>query len=677
MSTVSGNYVHPAGQSRAAQQRQFNRLLDEAARLAESDLERGDFFRELLSRILTGCGGVAGAIWAPEPNGALHVEHEIHAQETDLHKTDHARQQHAELIRQAAPRGRALAVPPGCGVDGRGLNATDFSILIAPVVVERETVAVLEVWQDLATGLETPAIFLPFLAGMAHYTSVWLRNCKLRMLVRQQDLWLRLEAFSRLVHANLEVTETAFRIVNDGKALAGGDRLSVARDDRIIAVSGADIVERRSSQMRRLGVLCQRVLDSGDKLVYEGVADASLPPDIVQALDDYLAVCGCKLLIVVPVGKHAECFALVMECFDGDAAPPQAVERLEALGRHAGTALANAAQFERVPLHTLWAGLGRRRRGRTAFRIALLAGALSGLVAALIWVPHPLKMEATGQLLPRERRWLYSPVEGRVLRFEQGVLPGSAVTEQQPLVQMYDMQLEIKLVQLAHEVAAAQDDITGVAAQQNAARTEAERVALGADRKQKELLRDRKQAELKALREQTHADASRPGYFWLPAPLTGSILSWDFRERLNNRTVRPSEPLLRIGDKNRGWEIELRIPHRNAGPILEALGSGGAAELDVDLLLTSVPTRTFRGKLAHAQMAAEARAEPDGDNPEPVLRGAVRISGADIPEQLRIPADLLVSGTEVHAKVRCGSHCLGYALFHGVWEFLYQKVLFR
>ena len=42
----------------------------------------------------------------------------------------------------------------------------------------------------------------------------------------------------------------------------------------------------------------------------------------------------------------------------------------------------------------------------------------------------------------------------------------------------------------------------------------------------------------------------------------------------------------------------------------------------------------------------------------------------------RVPHELLLSGTEVHAKVRCGNHRLGYSLFYGVWEFFYEKVLF-
>ncbi|MBV9121942.1 MAG: hypothetical protein JO112_01120, partial [Planctomycetes bacterium] len=47
-----------------------------------------------------------------------------------------------------------------------------------------------------------------------------------------------------------------------------------------------------------------------------------------------------------------------------------------------------------------------------------------------------------------------------------------------------------------------------------------------------------------------------------------------------------------------------------------------------------------------------------------------------IPPAERLPRDLLVAGTEVHTKIRCGQRPLGYSLFYGVWEFIYDKVVF-
>jgi hypothetical protein len=35
-----------------------------------------------------------------------------------------------------------------------------------------------------------------------------------------------------------------------------------------------------------------------------------------------------------------------------------------------------------------------------------------------------------------------------------------------------------------------------------------------------------------------------------------------------------------------------------------------------------------------------------------------------------------VTDVEVKARIRSGDHSLGYSLFYGMWEFLYEKVIF-
>jgi len=54
----------------------------------------------------------------------------------------------------------------------------------------------------------------------------------------------------------------------------------------------------------------------------------------------------------------------------------------------------------------------------------------------------------------------------------------------------------------------------------------------------------------------------------------------------------------------------------------------------------------------------------------------VDIEDPAISPDYRIKREQLVSGAEVRAKVRCGNARAGYALFYGVWEFLYEKVVF-
>jgi hypothetical protein len=145
----------------------------------------------------------------------------------------------------------------------------------------------------------------------------------------------------------------------------------------------------------------------------------------------------------------------------------------------------------------------------------------------------------------------------------------------------------------------------------------------------------------------------------------------------------PSEPLLRIGDRDKSWEVELRIPRSAIGQVVSSLAATGErAELDVDLVLACAPTRSFRGKLTTQRLAAEAVADVADTSTagtaagECVVHAVVRIDGDDIAEAERIPQELLISGTEVRARIHCGERSLGYCLFHGLWEFICAKSMF-
>jgi hypothetical protein len=97
----------------------------------------------------------------------------------------------------------------------------------------------------------------------------------------------------------------------------------------------------------------------------------------------------------------------------------------------------------------------------------------------------------------------------------------------------------------------------------------------------------------------------------------------------------------------------------------------------VDVLVRSAPEDSFRGRLYRRDIAGEAVPNKDDhDQSEPVVHAYVTINHKDIPVETHIPRNLLVTGVEVSTKIRCGNHSMGYSLFYGVWEFLYENVIF-
>ena len=47
--------------------------------------------------------------------------------------------------------------------------------------------------------------------------------------------------------------------------------------------------------------LCDKVMHWGEKLVFTGTKDDSLPPQVLEALDAYLAESNSKLLVMQPL----------------------------------------------------------------------------------------------------------------------------------------------------------------------------------------------------------------------------------------------------------------------------------------------------------------------------------------------------------------------------------------
>src|SRR5207245_5051884 len=152
--------------------------------------------------------------------------------------------------------------------------------------------------------------------------------------------------------------------------------------------------------------------------------------------------------------------ALVMECFEPSENQEQLLARRERVGKHAAPALYNAVEHRRIPFRFLWMplaaiqdGLGGKAR---AIMIAILAG-LVALTALFVLVPYPLKMDATGNFLPKTRRYIYSPAGAHVMRFD--IEPGESVRENHNLILMFDLGLEEDLIKVDRDIDGDQETI--------------------------------------------------------------------------------------------------------------------------------------------------------------------------------------------------------------------------
>ncbi|MBM3982236.1 MAG: hypothetical protein FJ304_18615 [Planctomycetes bacterium] len=734
--------------AKAKYARQIEDAFEAAGKLAGSALPPTEFYQQFLNRTLAAIDAPAGAVWLRTPQGFLQLSCQENIDKVGLDARRGGRQCHNEVLRQvfqAAPPRPVLLEPNGRLAPGPGepgpvppANLTDHFALFAPIVSpDKQPLGLLEIFQDATHDPRMYPTFLNYTLQMAGYASQYHQFCNARVAAGVEKTYSAVEQFARQIHGSLNPTEVAYHVANEGRKLIECDRLCVGiRHDRwrvtVEAVSGADVVEKASTHVRRLRDLMEAVLAWGEPLTFRGQQDAGLPPAVAAALDAYLHESQPKLLIVQPCRDEREKDAtrparavLVMEMFNPPEQIDPVVQKLDVVTKHAAPALYNAAELKRVPLKFLWWPIARLQEGlggKRRFIAAALAVFLAVLVGVMVMVPANLRMEAKGQLQPVEIAKIFPPREGRVVDLR--VKPGREVDPDFELVTFHSPELEAEYSRAKGEwieQGALAADYSKQLQQPGLSKEEKSR--LSADRAVAEGRSKRALGEMEAFDQQFNRADSKAeskgvpnprgaGHFRVIAPDFGSlarargaskwiVLNDDRRENLTGRTLRPSEEVMRLGNLKGPWQAELKIPQSNVGQILKAFADpnahltdndpvkGARKYLIVDVLLSSQPDTSYEGRLYKDEMAAEAVPnKTDQNENEPVVSAYVKLNipartGAPdgfadpgIARDKWIPEAHLVTGLEVRTRVRCGKHALGYTLFHGVWEWFYEKVIF-
>jgi multidrug efflux pump subunit AcrA (membrane-fusion protein) len=561
-------------------------------------------------------------------------------------------------------------------------------------LLEEEVGGFVEVWRPGPLDNRQGRALAQFVGEVAGFAAAYLHRAEWQELRGRQRLWDQLQAHARRLHASLDVREVAYLAANEGRRLLACDQLSVAvrRGARaeVLAVSGAPFVEPRGPLHRALQALCEAVLAGGEKVVYTGARDDGLPPNLLAALDGYLAHGKARVLIALPLRDPRQTederpFGLLLaESFGPNVAmggppvdqpaggPPAATSgaealtgRLESLTPDTASALYNAVQHQRVPLRRLSDLLARLRDGlrpRGLARLGVAAGAVLAAIATLALVQAPLRMEARGELLPGDRQVVYSTLNGKVVELK--ARHGEAVAKGQELLLMEDLDLQLQIEQLAIKVSAAEQRLALLGQQLARATGSEERNTLTREMVNQEYEMRKAAAERDLLLQGARNPRKTP----VLSPLAGKVVTFDAQEQLAGKTVKPGDPLLRVARVQGPWEVELYVPEDRVGAVRDGLAASPRGELTVQLLLASHPHRVFRGTLGRDGLGGETTVR----NGAVVLPARVRVTDRDLLTQL----EGMPVGVEVRAKIDCGRHPVGYVWFADLWEFVCEHVLF-
>lgn len=709
---MSVNRPSPEDEQIKKLRRQVEHSLEQLAALAGSNIPPAEFYPELIQRGVLGIGAFAGAVWIQSQQGLIQPLALENFERLGLDDRPESRQLHNALVAVSMETKKSAVLGPNQAAQGfpNAGNPTPYLLVLTPFYNENnEPCGLIELLHPQNIH---PQDLLTYASQLSGWASQYIRNNSAKRLLQEQRLLTEIESFSRKVHSSLNPTQVAYYVANETRRLIKCDRVSVGvrhgRKVTIEAVSGADTVERASSHIIKMRKLFDAVIEWGEKLTFKGKLDPTLPPNVRKALDEYLKEKTPSLLVLLPLRDDREKnkegekkplkpsrSALMMEVFDPQENMDQMEEQLLVLSKHAETALYNAAEMKSVPLKPLWWPLQKVQQGlggKARFWLFTAVAAFFLLVFALIYFEAPIKVDAKGRLVPLDRHYVYSNVEGQVREIK--VFPNQEIPPDAVIAVLYNSEydrtireLQSKEKGLDHEIETIKSNLQSRETQQNPQR----KAELETQLVSKEAERNQYRAQLDNYAKNLRCDLTRPGYYTVHAPnflparaASGSAL-WrvvtpDFREQLLNKSVKNSDPVVRVGNVNGGWEIELKIPQKHIGRVIRGFKTDDPNEyLEVDVLVSSQPLPGHQGVGRLYRRDISSSAEPnlnDQDENEPVVRALVRINTPDIDPRDHIDEKLLVTDIEVRTKIRCQSHSIGYSYFYGVWEFLYERVIF-
>ena len=570
---------------------QIRTLVSEIAELAESDIQPAEFQAEFLNRVVAAVAATGGALWTLDPKGQIRLTHQLEFRQTGLLENSPRSAPHNALLGAMIRANSPQLIPPGAAVEGmpNAGNPTALAIILAPVIVDKAVIGLVEVLMDPARKAANQRSTLRFVGDLCDLASQYYKNRQVRQMMSQQKLWNQLEGYTHAIHQSLDLQEACYSVANHGKRLAGCDRLSVAlklaAKTRVEAVSGQEVVEQRSNLIRELTRLCKVVMHSGEDLVYTGNTEG-FPPEIRDALEIYVDESGSKAIVVTLLhkpegeeekkGEKVTYGCLVAEQIGDEMAPTDMHARCEVLSRHASTALWNASTHDKIalrPVLNLMSSPRRYLRGRTLAKILAGVAVAVGTVLVLALVPWRLTIEGRGSILPDRRSNLYAPLSGTIVEvphdhadFVRGPHPDAdgnpAPGDLLARLQSDELDKTRKQLEAQEREAYLQIETLTQVLEDTIGKADERRKA-GAELDQAEIKRRSAMDQLQIIDEQLAKMEVR-------APHDGIVTTWDVRKSLMGRPVDVGQDLLQVAAVEGDWVHEVDVPDHDMAPILEA-----------------------------------------------------------------------------------------------------------
>lgn len=685
---------------------QIRAVMNEIAQAAALDIAPAEFHADFLPRVVAAMAAVGGVVWTFDPQEGLGLSYQVNLKALSDQLDEETNKLHSRLLYkmlESSPEG--TLVPPQSGaVEGEeeSGNATECLLLFCPIRTELETVGLIEIFQRPDTNMAAQRGFLRFLSQACRIITDYYKARQLRHFGDRQSLWTLLEEFTRTIHRSLDVRETAFTIANEGRRLIGCDRVSLAvqrgRKCVIESISGQDMVDKRSTQVRLLGKLADAVVRSNEAIWYTGDT-SDFAPQVEKCVDAYVDQSHTKLLAVYPlarkkpnesdeeIARHLKpekpFAALIVEQIEDSRLGETLRRRSEIVAEHSASALGNALDHHNIFLMPLWKMIGKSKvlvSARMLPKTLTVGILLLATVLAMIFVPWSFRMHAKGKLEPVERKNIYSPLDAEVrevfVDHDTRVFGPKDGRPGTLLARLYSTELENTGLRLLGE----EQEIDKQIASLDRQLTNEQQRLTPAEITQYQGQRAVAMTRMATNREQLRLFERQKQELEVRAPIDGTVVTWKVEEKLKSRPVARTQFLMEIANEKGAWQLELFMPEKSMGHIASYLAEkqrhDPGATLDVSFVLATDPNTTYRGVIEEFHDRAEVRSDSGtatGTAPGGINTVLIRVKLSD---QETLPSSLR-PGAECSAKVDCGTAPLGYVLLHELFAFVQKNIVFR
>jgi multidrug resistance efflux pump len=662
--------------------RQIRGIIGEIAQLAKSDLQPEEFYAAFLQRVVQALAAVGGAVWILGEGKRPQLTYQINLSPTLLEAESEDANRHARLLDMVVNSNQPQLVPPLSGNE-QGGNPTRNLLILAPLGHDKQVEGLVEIFQRPNTQPNTQRGYLKFLLQMCEIAGEWFKTRKLSHLSDRTSLWAQADQFARLVHDSLDMRETAYTIVNEGRKLIGCDRVTICIERggicKVEAISGQDTLDNRSNVVYNLGLLATKVVNSGETLYYHGSTE-DMPPQIEQAIEKYVDESYTKSMIIMPLRKprpgddhilnpdaHEELQpreiigALIIEQLETDVPREVLDPRIDLVYEHAARAMSNTLDHNNLFLMPVWRAVGKSKvvvQGRNLPKtVAVSIGVLLLLLVMVFWRTD-LTLKSKGELKPIDKQEIYAPMPGgdvvKVLHDD-----GDDVKAGETLVVLHNPELETQIAELKGKILSSKEELGSLARQL----LPTSKLSPG-DKAQLSLQKVKLDQDLQTYQSEIKIKQDQLENLTVKAPRDGRIVTWDAKENLIGRPVQVGDSLMRIANEEGAWELELFLPERRAGKLREALVKAKAEgkPVKVNFILMTDPGRNQTGTVREVENSTFVH-EDEG----PCVRVKV-----DLDQRVVNPRN----NTSLTASVVAGRCNLAYYWFHEAWEYVEANFLF-